>query len=143
MILDNLALLADALENTLSVASTNTIDTLAAGDAYVGAWFVARVDTDFTAGAGAPTATFQLQTSASETFAGGAETLITSSAYVADSLTAGKIFVGRIPPGALRYLRGYKVVDSGASNKRFSAGKFDMYIVKDIDLDLNKRYLLN
>lgn len=143
MILDNLALLADALENTLSVASTSTIDTLAAGDAYVGAWFVARVDTAFTAGAGAPTATFQLQTSANENFSGGATTLINSSAYLAAALTAGKIFVGRIPPGSLRYLRGYKVVDDGTSTKRFSAGKFDMYIVKDIDLDLNKRYLLN
>lgn len=142
MIMDALAQFADAQENTLSVAHTNVIDTLAGGDSYEGSWFVFRVDTAFTAGAGAPTLTVQLQTSDQEAFTGGADTLVQSAAYLAAALTAGALYAVRIPPGAKRYLRGYNVVDSGASSKRFSAGKWDSFIVNDLPIDIDRRKFL-
>lgn len=132
MFLDDLLKLADAQESTVSVASTDYIDTIAKGDAYVGAWMYIRIDTAFVAGAGAPTATFQLQTAAATNFDGGT-TLTASSALIAADLIAGKEVKLRIPVGVLRYIRGYMVVDSGLEAKRFSAGKFDIYLVKDVD----------
>ena len=135
MILDAYLLLADAQESTVSVASTSHIDTIAAGDANVGDWFVVRVGTAFVAGAGAPTAQFQLQTDDASDFDGGT-TLAASSAFLAAALTVNTIvYKIRIAPGTLRYLRGYMVVDSGLEAKRFSAGTFDMFIVKDADIN--------
>jgi hypothetical protein len=145
MILDDRAQFSDAQENTTSVASTDVIDTVAAGDSYEGAWFVALVDTAFTANSATPTNTFQLQTSDTEAFLGGsnAQTLVQSAAYIYTDLTAGKFFAARIPPGAKRYLRGYKLTaGETAGSAVYSAGKFDMFITKDIDLEINKRRLL-
>ena len=62
MFLDDLLKLADAQESTISVASTSHIDIIAAGDSYEGAWFYARVDTAFVAGAGEPNGMFSIQT---------------------------------------------------------------------------------
>lgn len=135
MILDSFLMMADAQESTVSVASTSYIDTIAAGDANVGDWFVVRVDTAFTIGAGAPTATFQLQTDDGTDFDGGT-TLAQSSAMLAAALTDDTIvWKVRIPDGVKRYIRGYMVVDSGEEAKRFSAGTYDMFIVKDADIN--------
>lgn len=143
MILDALAKFADAQESTVSVASTDVVNTLAGGDAYVGNWFVARVDTAFTAGAGTPTAIFQLQTAETEDFSGATPiTLVQSSAYVASQLTAGKFWAVRIPPGVKKYLRGYKLSNENGDTTKWTTGKWDMFITHDIDLEINKRYLL-
>ena len=143
MILDALALLSDAQNSTVSVASTNVIDTVAAGDSYEGAWFVARVDTAFTTATTVPTFTFQLQTAATEDFSGATPaTLIQSAAYLASQLTAGKFWAARIPPGCKRYLRGYKVVSTITGANYVTAAVYDMFIVKDIALLVNGRYRL-
>lgn len=138
MILDDLLKLADAQESTISVASTSHVDTIAAGDAYVGNFFHARVDTAFVAAAGEPNGEFSLQTSETSDF-NEVTTLASTGTYLASSLIAGKTFNLRIPPTAKRYLRGYFTADVdgtsviGDANK-FSAGKWDMYIVVDVDM---------
>lgn len=138
MILDNSLLLADGQGQTTAVASTNVIDTLATGNAYVGDFFVVRIDTAFTAGAGAPTATFQLQTSASGTFTADGITLIQSGALLAAALTANSFALrARIPLGVKRYLRGYFSPSASSDSTRFSAGAWDMFITADT------RFLIN
>lgn len=134
MILDDYLKLADAQESTASVASTNVVDTLAKGDVNAssqsGAYLFVRIDTAVTA-AGAATVEFQLQTSASEDFTGGADTLVSTAAVGKADLVAGKTFKLPVPVGALRYIRGYAVVSTGP----LTAGKWDMFIAKDVDID--------
>lgn len=134
MIQDALLELADAQASTVDVASTNVIDTLAAGDAYAGGmaglFFVIRIDTAYTAGAGTPTATFQLQTGTDANMANGV-TLVQSAAFIASELTAGKIIALPIPGGAKRYIRGYQDTNASGDVTKFSAGAFDMHIQKD------------
>ena len=133
MILDSLALLSDDQTTTTSVASTDLINTVAAGDSYEGAWFYVQVSTAFTA-TGAPTTQFELQTSATEAFTVTA-TLCQTSAYLVADLTAGKQFKMRIPPGALRYIRGYKKVTNYATGTIvLSACGYTMAIVKDVGI---------
>lgn len=129
MILDSLLKLADAQESTVSVASTSYIDTLAKGDSYEGAWFLIRIDTAVTA-SGSATVDFALQTDSDTGFATDLKTLVSSGAIGKASLIKGKEIKLRIPPGALRYLRGYATVASGP----LTAGKWDMWIVKDVDM---------
>ena len=143
MILDKLAVFADAQTTTTSVASTDIVDTLAAGDAYVGDWFVARVDTAYTAGAGAPLTDFQLQTSTTEAFTA-VITLAQSSGYLVASLTAGKIWAVRIPLGAKRYLRGYiNHSNYNGATAFLSACATDLFITKDLTNNIQKRYALS
>jgi hypothetical protein len=143
MYIDALALFSDAQNSTVSVASTNVVDTLAAGDSYEGAWFVVRVNTAFTTATTVPTFTFQLQTAETEDFSGATPaTLVASAAYLASQLTAGKFWAVRIPPGAKRYLRGYKVVSTNTGANYVTAAVYDMFIVKDIALLKDKRYQL-
>lgn len=132
-ILDALLFMSDAQAGTASVASTYTIDTLAKGDEYVGDWLTVRVDTTYTKAGGTPTNTFQLQTSASSTFADGATTLAQSAALQAATLVAGYEWKIRIPKGVLRYLRVYKSTSQSGSDL-FTAGKFDAFISKDTDM---------
>ncbi len=139
MILDKLAKFAAAQSGTTSAASTDIIDTVNKGDAYISDWFVVAINTAFVEVAGGPTATFQLQTSDNSDFSGVAVTLVSSSAYLAASLLINKFWAVRIPPGAKRYLRGYIVQTSG-NTQRFSAGAWDMFITQDIDLQYQQRY---
>lgn len=146
MILDDLLSLASAQSSTLSVASTNVIDTLAAGDAYVNSWFVFQVTTAFAAAtgtSGATTATIQIQTSATEDFSGATPTtLAASAAFTISQLTAGKYWAVRIGPNVKRYIRGYKVVSDSTANV-FGAGAWSMVIVNDINKIIgNTRYAL-
>ncbi len=143
MMLDSLLMLADAQESTVSVASTSHIDTVKGGDSYEGAWFYVRIDTAYTVGAGTPNARFSIQTSGQTAFTTYTE-LASSTTYVAGSLTAGKEIKIRIPPGAYRYIRGYQTclgLVTATSTAQisdthyFGAGKFDMFIVKDVDID--------
>jgi hypothetical protein len=139
MILDDLLKLADAQESTISVASTSHIDTQAGGESYEGAFMYVRIDTAYSAGAGTPYASFSLQTAPDENFTAGGETLVSSSTYIASQLTAGTEIKIRIPvaPRSKRYIRGYQTVEQDGVNHYFSAGKFDMFITKDVDADRN------
>lgn len=140
MLQDIRARFSDAQNSTVSAASTDVIDTVAAGDSYEGAWFVVLVNTAFTTATTVPTFTFQLQTADTEGFTGlTPETLLASAAFAATDLGAGKYYAARIPPGAKRYLRGYKVVSTNTGANYVTAAVYDMFIAKDIDLDLNKR----
>ena len=142
MILDALLIFADGQTTTYSSASTNYVDTLATGENYQQSFFYARVDTLFVAGAGTPYASFQLQTSEVSTF--GEYTVLTASTTLpASSLIAGYTVKAPVPAGVKRYLRGYLAVTgptgypvaSGEDTNYFSTAVYDMFIVKDVDID--------
>jgi len=146
MFLDDLLKLADAQESTVSVASTSYIDTVAKGDAYVGAYFYVRIDTAYTVGAGTPNARFAIETASDTGFTADFVELTSSDTFVAATLVAGKEVKLRIPPGAQRYIRGYQTCQGLitaistaeiSDTHQFGAGKFDMFIVKDVDIDRN------
>ncbi len=138
MYLDGLLKFADAQTDTESAASTNVVDTLAKGDVNAssqsGAYFYVRIDTTFVIDSGAPTAQFQLQTSAQEDFTGGADTMVQSAAFVVANLTAGTEIKMPIPTGALRYIRGY-IVTTSSSTTRFTTAVYDMFIAKDVEIN--------
>ena len=137
MILDDLLKLADAQSSTVSVASTSYIDTQAGGDSYEGAWFYFRVDTLF-ASEGTVTCDIQLQTSANTTFSGARTatyTLVSSSALEFSTFVAGYVYKVRIPPRAQRYIRGHIVVSPNSGANYATSAIYDMFIVKDVDVD--------
>lgn len=135
MILDYSLLLADSQSSTASAASTNVVDLLAKGDAYVDCWFVFKVGTTFTQ-SGTNTVTVQLQTADNVTFTGASPvTLIASTAYNISDLTAGALFKARIPPGVKRYIRGYKSVSGNSGANYITAAVYSMFIVNDVDLN--------
>jgi hypothetical protein len=144
MIQDKLAMFASAQSGTLSAAHTDIIDTLAAGNDYEGAFFVFQVSTAFTQTGTATRLTVQLQTSAVEAFNDSSDlTLVQSNAFTTAQLAAGKFFAVRIPPGAKRYIRAYNSVsgNSGDTHK-FTAGAWNSFITSDIDVEINKRYMI-
>lgn len=134
MILDDLLYLADAQASTTSVASTNVIDTVAKGESYEGAWAVVRVDTAYVDAETNSRNVFQIQTSSAEDFLTGSVTLAQSASLAATDLVAGYMWKIRIPVGVKRYLRVYKST-TNTSLFGFSAGKFDAFIVKDVDMN--------
>jgi len=137
MIKDASLVMANAQATTVSAASTDYIDTLAAGQAYEGAIVEFRVASAPTAAAGAPTMTFQVQTHSATDFNGGV-TLNASSALVAASLTAGTKVAFRLPPkGVKRYIRGYFSTNASGDSIKFSGGTYDAYVVKDLDVSIN------
>lgn len=144
MFLDASLILAETLTTTYSTASTSYVDTLARGETYEGAWFYCVVNTLFTVGGGAPYAKFQLQTSPATNFTdAGTVTLLASATKNAAANTAGLIYKARIPSGVRRYLRGYfqvtapnnLILASGNDTIYFATASYDMYIVKDVDID--------
>jgi multidrug efflux pump subunit AcrA (membrane-fusion protein) len=143
MFLDALAQFASAQTTTTSVAHTDVIDTLAAGDAYVGCWFVFQVSTAFAALNGTPTLNVQLQTSSDEFLGVGNDTtLVQSAAFTPTQLTAGKVWAVRIPVNAKRYLRAYNLVTRDVSNN-FNAGAWTSFITTDVNRFIGTdRYLL-
>lgn len=132
MILDALATLATAQTTTTSAASTDIIDTLAAGDSYAGCWFVFQVTTAFTTSTATPNFLIELQTS-SDGFlgVGNDTTLVASTTWVATQLTAGKYWAVRIPLNVKRYLRGYKTVSTNTGANYVTASGYSMFIVAD------------
>lgn len=134
----------DILDNSFNIAGQPLGPTNP--DAYVGNWFVVRV----AATAGAPmsnvgTMQFQLQTSTDSGFVGGLSTgndvtLCQSSAFSFGTLTAGKFYAARIPSGMKRYLRAYYVVAGGNA---FPSLTTDSFIVRDVDLTIDKRFLIS
>lgn len=143
MFLDALTLLGDAQSSTISVASTDYIDTLATGQSYEGCFFVNRIDTAFTS-SGTTTCTFQLQTSDDSSFLDATTaTLAASSAFTASQLTAGKQWSTRIPAtGVKRYLRGYKVMSANSGANYWTTAVYDTFIAKDIDVATAQRYVI-
>lgn len=136
MILDALAVFADAQTGTTSAASTDIIDMLESGDSIERARMFIRVDTAFTALNGAPTNEFQIQTADNSDFISGAPvTLIQTAALLAADLAAGAVVMNvEIPPGLKRYLRVYKkATTASAGNVFWSAGAYDAFIVADSD----------
>lgn len=143
MIQDSLAIFATAQTNTLSVAHTDIIDTLALGDAYVNDWFVFLVVASATQTGTTSRLNVQLQTSDLATFADTDDvTLATSATYNAASLVAGRYWAVRIPPGVKRYIRAYNIVSRTIVGHSFDTISFSSFIAADIDNEINRRYLL-
>lgn len=140
MILDASLILSDTQTTTTNAASTDYIDTLAAGNDYAGCWFNVAVNTTaFKAGLGAPAINFQLQTADNTSFAGARTSVFTlnqSGDFLVAQLTASTlVYKCRIPPGALRYIRGYKYINNYAANTIYlSACSYDMFITMDSDV---------
>ena len=137
MFIDYTLILADTVTVTTSAASTNYIDTQAAGNDYKDMFFFAKVETTaFTAGAGAPSVNFELQTSDSILFLDATTfTLCAATGLLAANLTASTI-VARIPipMGAKRYIRGYYNITNYAANTvYFSACSYSMFLATDVD----------
>ena len=142
MIYDAALLLASAQSSTVAAASTDYVDTLAAGNDYKGCLFCVQVTTAFTNYAGTPTMEFLLQTSSSSSFTGATtSTLAASAQYVAGQLTAGKIIILTIPPGAKRYIRGYFNPSASTGSSSFSATGVNMFILEDTDVIISGRKL--
>lgn len=144
MIYDAALLMASAQSSTVSVASTDYIDALAAGNDYKGCIFNVRISTAAAIGQGAPTVQYLLQTSSVSTFTDATtSTLCASAVYQGAALTAGKTLELVIPSGAKRYLRGYQLCAASTGVIFFTALAFDMFITEDSDVTLDKRKLLN
>ena len=132
MILDAFLTLADRQIITATAASTNIIDTLAAGDTGKAMFLYIQVDESFTA-TGSATLTIDLETDDNIAFS--SATILWSSAAVAKATlvaTAGREYELKIaiPRGAERYLRLNNTVASGP----FTAGKYTASIVLDVDM---------
>ncbi len=132
MILDDYLKMSEAQAVTSSAASTSYIDTLAAGDSYEGAWLYILVDTTTDSAGDAAVITFSLQTDDNSSFSS-ATTLVSSGEIVQATAVAGYVYKVRIPAGAERYLRVYYSI----ATADLSAGKFDAYIVKDVQTNQN------
>lgn len=145
MMQDSLTTFATAQSGTTSVAHTDIIDTLAAGNDYCGCFFVFQVSTAFTQVGTTSRLNVQLQTSDVSTFTDSDDvTLATSNTYSASQLTAGKVWYVRVPPGAKRYIRAYNVVSGGPNpSNAFSAGAWNSFIAPDVDVRIDRRYLLD
>ena len=133
MILDASLVFSDAQAVTVTAASTNNIDTLAAGQAYVGILVVFLVTTTFTA-AGAATMTIDIETDGDSAFGSPTVLMNLATTVAVASLVAGTSpyrIVKRFPPtGAERYIRGKYTVASGP----MTAGAADLFFTKDADI---------
>lgn len=127
MIMDLSLVFDSALALTATAASTNYIDTGAAGDALPPG-LVAQVqfliNTTVAATGGASTTTFKLQTATDAAFSSPIDLCISVDTPKA-TLVAGYVIQMVIPPGALRYLRAYYVV----STNNWTSGKVDARII--------------
>jgi hypothetical protein len=132
MFIDANLLLADSQSLTVSGASTNYIDTLAAGDGITdGAWFIVLIKT---AVANVTSIAFDLRTDSDSAF-GSEVVLYSTGAILLASLTANTFVAKvRIPIGAKRYLRGYATIVGGGAT---TTGSWDMKIVEDASRDVN------
>ena len=142
MYIDQNLLFADTLTGTTSAAATDYIDTkvisIKDGDAYKQMWWVVKTEAAFTIGAGAPTATFQLQTSEDATFVDSTTvTLAQTAAFTAAVLTANTIVSRmKVPLGLKRYIRVYKVVNNSGDSIKFTLGSYSTFLTTDVDANL-------
>jgi hypothetical protein len=136
MIIDGFLVLSDAQAVTSSAASTDYVDTLAAGDAIApGARVKVQVNTAFTTGDSA-TLTVALECDDNASFTS-AKTLVTTSALAVTSIDAAgdSVLDVVIPAIAERYIRVYYTVGTGS----FSAGNIDARIVLDTAKTMDKQ----
>lgn len=133
MLLDKLLVFGDAQAVTTTAASTDIVDTLAAGDAiFPGASVQFLIDTAVTS-SGAASVTFDLQTATDSGFSSPV-TLVSSGAIAKASLTAGAVpLQAVIPLGCLRYLRAYYTCSA-----TLGGGKIDARIILSGDKTLDK-----
>lgn len=132
MFLDYLTILDSANAITTSAASTNTIDSIAAGEALApwGAMVQFLINTTITSSQSI-NVTFDLQTATDSAFTSPV-TLCSSGAISRATLVAGNVpYQSVIPTGVLRYLRAYYT-----SNGTIQAGKVDCRIVVAGDSDV-------
>lgn len=129
MIMDDFLKLADGQTITTG-ATTSFIDLQARADGNVGDWAVFRIDATVTSSS--DTLMVSLQSSASTGF-DTSNTLVSAtvlfSACRADTIIARL----RIPPGTMRYLRGYYAVSQKALD--VTASTIDCHIVTDVDIN--------
>lgn len=131
MIIDALTKLSGAQAVTSSAASTNYIDTLASGDAYVEPFAYFKIDTTMASGSSNSTMNCIVQTSDTTSFAS-TTTLFDSGAIAQASLVSGKEISGRLAKGAKRYVRAYYTV----ATQPFSAGAVTAALVKDVATEI-------
>lgn len=121
---------AQAETTVAAHASTNVVDTKLAGEMLAKPLFLdVSVDTTCTS-AGAATVQATLQTSDAEAFGSGNVTLMDSGAVAVATLVKGyKLLQGRIPAGALRYLRVVYTIGTA----ELTAGKFNAIATTGVD----------
>ena len=136
MIRDKLLLMSNEQAVTASAASTDVIDTLAAGNAISpGARFRALTKVAATDASSDATLTVELQTSVDEAFTSPISLFSTGALAFASFSPAKTVLADLvIPKGVKRYLRAYYTVASGP----LTAGKFDAEIVLDSATTLDK-----
>lgn len=129
MIIDRLNEMSNAQAVTVSAASTNIIDLLAAGGLENPYYLHIQIPVGVTA-AGAATVTFALQTDNDEAF-GSPTTLWTSAAIGKEALAAGTRVIRLALNGMPleRYLRVYYTVATGP----LTAGAIDAFLSADGD----------
>jgi hypothetical protein len=114
---------------TAATASTSYIDTIAAGDDYVGCWYVMNVETALTSTTTTGTVTFALQTDSSSAF-GTATTVVSTAALGSATMVAGYTSKIRIPVGLKRYVRVLMTPSTTISTAIVSN-----FITKDVDVN--------
>lgn len=132
MFIDASLVLADSQSLTVSGASTNFIDTIAAGDAIEhDVWFLVLIKT---AVANCTSISFDLRTDSQSTF--GTETVLFSTGAILVAALTANTYVAkvRVPIGAKRYLRGFATVVGGGVTM---TGSWDMKFVADPTRSVN------
>lgn len=131
MIIDLQNVFDDNAEHLTTEASDNVIDLRAIRNVGVGEnlYVVVRVTTAFTDAGSDSTMTLTIETDDNEAF-GSATTAQTIGTFGATS-AAGSELIARIQPGVMneRYAR----LKYTVANGDLSTGKFDAFLVKDID----------
>jgi len=128
MFIDSLLLLSSAQAVTATAASTNSIDTLAASDAYGReVWVEFLINTSFTGNSA--TIQFALETDSDSAF--GSPVVLFITGAIADTTLVAGYYPARfkMPIGAKRYLRAKYTVSGTAV-----AGKIDCRLVADENL---------
>lgn len=139
MMLDAFLLLSDSQNlsaGTVSIASTNVIDTKALGtgagataDDFAGCWYRAQVETAISGTTTTGTVVFALQSDSTTAFSA-AVTHVSSGSLAQSTTAAGYIYQARITSGVKRYIRALITCTT-----TISAGIVSQFIVKDVDIN--------
>ncbi len=143
MIQDALCTFATAQSNTQSVAHTDIIDARADGNDYTGCYFVFQVSSAFTQTGTTSRLNVQLQTSDTVGFTDTDDiTMVASATWTASQLTAGRMWMVRIPPGAKRYIRAFNVVSRTIVGHSFDVAAWNSFLVPDTDVRIDRRNMI-
>lgn len=129
MIKDKLLELSAAQVVTVSAASTNVINGVAAGNAIGHELYIVCQVREAATAAGAGTVNFKIETSIDEAF--------TAPIVLFDSGAIGKAVLTlnaepvkiKMPLGAKQFIRGYYTIGTGP----LLTGKFDLFLTPDVD----------